>query len=385
MNGHGEEEVPEQSIEEGLCATCPEPEPSEEDFAFLGWYKDMECTQMYSFLSPVTEDITLYAKWVESIEITLYSNNGYGNGSALAFIGEGGLTLKGRPGCESGTVEGYYTDSTLTTKVAEADGTLLAAVEGYTDQSARWVREGATTLVTRWQYGVGFIDPFGYLATPVSAITVKQGEIVTSPEVTFKTPAAPGYEYRWSTVPPDYYREQTAFVFGNETTEDLHLYLLYTYAGNDFSVGYALSKNYVFKYTGTAVNVTVPSNINGKKISEARKSTFRSGNGVAAVENVVFEEGIEVLRSEAFNIVPSLRSVTIPSSVTTLEDKVFSGCTSLESVTLKRDSVYPFPTDLFYNCNAPTNIYVPENLVDEYKSAEGWSAYASKISKIAQP
>lgn len=55
---------------------------------FLGWYTDADCTQKYDFSSPVTTDITLYAKWIDCGKIPTVSvknrilfynfNEGYG-------------------------------------------------------------------------------------------------------------------------------------------------------------------------------------------------------------------------------------------------------------------------------------------------------------------
>lgn len=38
-------------------------EPVKEGYTFMGWYMDAECTQLYSFNTIVTSDVTLYAKW----------------------------------------------------------------------------------------------------------------------------------------------------------------------------------------------------------------------------------------------------------------------------------------------------------------------------------
>lgn len=41
-----------------------EPEsPKKEGHTFGGWFKDDKTTEAYAFKSPVTSDITLYAKW----------------------------------------------------------------------------------------------------------------------------------------------------------------------------------------------------------------------------------------------------------------------------------------------------------------------------------
>ncbi len=45
-------------------------------FRLRGWYYDADFTLPFSYESPITEDITLYAKWVEVFTITYYKNDG---------------------------------------------------------------------------------------------------------------------------------------------------------------------------------------------------------------------------------------------------------------------------------------------------------------------
>ena len=40
-----------------------EPETTREGYRFVGWYTNKECTKVFDFKTPITQDITLYAKW----------------------------------------------------------------------------------------------------------------------------------------------------------------------------------------------------------------------------------------------------------------------------------------------------------------------------------
>lgn len=55
--------VPTQDIKIGTTATKPTP-PTKAGYDFSGWYADEACTISYDFNTPVTDDITIYAKWL---------------------------------------------------------------------------------------------------------------------------------------------------------------------------------------------------------------------------------------------------------------------------------------------------------------------------------
>lgn len=79
---------------------------------------------------------------------------------------------------------------------------------------------------------------------------------------------------------------------------------------------------------------------------------------------------------------PSVISVNIPNSVTTIGYKAFAGCSSLSSITIEATTPPTLGSDVF-NVNASgRKIYVPANSVNTYKTANGWSAYAADIEPI---
>ena len=80
LNYEGATGAPEdQTVTEGQKATVPA-EPTRTDYTFYGWYTDKECTKKYDFNTPVTADITLYARWEltasipESVKVTFDLN-----------------------------------------------------------------------------------------------------------------------------------------------------------------------------------------------------------------------------------------------------------------------------------------------------------------------
>lgn len=64
LNYEGAPAAQTQNIEDG--ATVAEPsEPVRDGYTFDGWYLEAGCVNSYSFAEPVTEDITLYAGWLD--------------------------------------------------------------------------------------------------------------------------------------------------------------------------------------------------------------------------------------------------------------------------------------------------------------------------------
>ncbi|MCL2858490.1 MAG: BspA family leucine-rich repeat surface protein [Streptococcaceae bacterium] len=62
FDSNGGSSVSSESITDGATATKPS-DPTKSGYIFGGWYTDSSCTTAYNFSSPVTGDMTLYAKW----------------------------------------------------------------------------------------------------------------------------------------------------------------------------------------------------------------------------------------------------------------------------------------------------------------------------------
>lgn len=73
-------------------------------------------------------------------------------------------------------------------------------------------------------------------------------------------------------------------------------------------------------------------------------------------------------------------------SVTEMMSRAFYICSSLDTLILRANQVVELSgTQHFYQTKIESGqgyIYVPDNLVDSYKTAEGWSTYANQIRSI---
>lgn len=72
FESNGGSDVVSQLVADGARAFKPE-EPMRERYTFGGWFIDPELTKPFSFTTPITADITIYAKWVkgnQDIQVT---------------------------------------------------------------------------------------------------------------------------------------------------------------------------------------------------------------------------------------------------------------------------------------------------------------------------
>lgn len=113
VNGHGTAPAP-QTVDIGTKAVKPA-DPVQTGWRFDGWYTDKDCTAAYDFDSVVTDNITLYAKWVKTVTVT-YHVGSYGTAPASQTVDAGKkFTRPADPVDSRAIFQGWYTDENYTT------------------------------------------------------------------------------------------------------------------------------------------------------------------------------------------------------------------------------------------------------------------------------
>lgn len=171
----------------------------------------------------------------------------------------------------------------------------------------------------------------------------------------------------------------------------------------------------ITKYLGKDKNVTVPSELDGKKVTWIRLEVFKDNKTVESVtipdsvtqvghqvfmgcsnlKEVKFPDTLKILGSGVFRDCTSIKEVTVPDSVEEMGIGMFRGCSSLEKVTLPNYGVSPFmyagcksltyaplscdgmhegetaviPHKVFEGCESLTEVTIPEQVTKIFEGA----------------
>ena len=101
----------------------------------------------------------------------------------------------------------------------------------------------------------------------------------------------------------------------------------------------------------------------------------------STITTVNIANGITSIGQDAFYRLSNLTAITLPASVRSIGTQVFGDCTNLTTINIQNtDGIVSLGSYAFYNCNNLTTIVVPTpTLAVQYKTAGGWSSYASKL------
>lgn len=200
MNGHGDAIDP-QSIVDGSFATQPEVSVIQ-SYAFRGWYTDSSCQTLYDFNTPVTEDIVLYAKWVNVVTVTFFTN-AEGIEVPSVIIDRGTTTTLPELTRDGFVFEGWYSDSNFTPSSQCTSNTYF---NKDTTLFAKWIKLCTVSFDTN---GGSSVE---------SPQTVQEGQMATEPAA---APTRDGYTF------DGWYTERdggTVFDFSVPITEDVTIY-----------------------------------------------------------------------------------------------------------------------------------------------------------------
>jgi uncharacterized repeat protein (TIGR02543 family) len=234
--------IPAQTVDFGDKATEPE-EPEKSGYAFAGWFTDAGYTTRYDFDTLVTDNLTLYARWL--VRYTVSFETGVGSPVDDVKVNEGEkLTPPAQPVLEGYVFSGWYIDEDFTTQYD-----FEAAVTGDLTLYAKWTEEVKT------KYTITFVTGGG---SSVQDLEVIEGAVAQKPA----DPSREGYTFEGWYVDSTF---QSPYNFNDPVTSHITLHAKWEV------IRYTVSFN---SMSGTEVpSVTV---VYGNKL-EAPTAPTRSG------------------------------------------------------------------------------------------------------------
>ena len=113
-------------------------------------------------------------------------------------------------------------------------------------------------------------------------------------------------------------------------------------------------------YLGGAEKLTIPSQIDGKKVTVIGAYAFDECNSLVSV---TIPASVTDIGNYAFYYCESLESVAISGNVTRIGNKAFGNCNALSSISIP-ESVTSIGDEAFLNCDSLVSITIPKNVRD---------------------
>ena len=214
----GMPEPAEQKIEEGKKADKPA-DPAKEGYKFVDWYTEAECINRFDFATPISQNITLYARYVpvetQTYTVTFDSNGGTEVPPQTVLEGEKAIK-PADPTTLSDEFDGWYIDKNF-----DKEFDFNTPITGDITLYAKWVP---------WQHFKVTFDLRGHGAQ-LKVQKVGVGEKAKKPN---PDPAADGWKFEgWYTTAECV----IPFNFGTEIMSDTTIYAKWTKIenGGDYS------------------------------------------------------------------------------------------------------------------------------------------------------
>ena len=128
---------------------------------------------------------------------------------------------------------------------------------------------------------------------------------------------------------------------------------------------------YVYGFKGNAVDVVIPPEVNGKRVTSIGFDAF---GGCESLTHIEIPSSVTNIDSYAFRDCTSLTGVEISNSVTSIGEDAFYGCSSLTNITIP-DSVTYIGESAFSDCISLKSITIPDSVTDI-----GYLAFSDCIS-----
>ena len=325
--------------------------PNKDDHSFEGWFFDSgtwqnELTETTYADKPLTEDVGVYAYYKKTEDPDPEPPQKYtvqfdtDGGTAVGDMTVSVIDISPVTTREGYTFDGWYTEAAFVKRV-----------------TFPYEVTKAQTLYAKWEknkYTVQFDTDGG---TAVGDMTVSAIDI--SPVTTRE-----GYTF-------DGWYTEAAFVkrvtFPYEVTKAQTLYAKWTQNGPEKIVFSVDSNGVLTSVSGlTASNTTVviPSEVGGITVREIGTGVFKDNRNIVSL---TIPDSVTTLQNRICSGCTALREVYLPSGLTVIPDETFDGCSSLSTVHFP-DTLEQIRSDAFCG-TALTEFIAPDSLTEIWSYA----------------
>ena len=309
--------------------------PEKPYYTFTGWAVEGS-RDIVRFPYTVTEDITFVAQYTPTnYKITYYLDGGTNDARNPAFYNIEMSDIELLPASRTGYIfDGWYSDRQFDTQV-----TVI--------QSGSF---GAKELYAKWVYG-------------------SEGLIFEQVGDEYKVVGYKGNDSE--IIVPDTWKSLPVTEIGNGVFENCtHLEkLTLPFVGQRAD---GLTSNDHFGYifgadTYVGNPTSVPSSLKTVIITGGTSIAPLAFNRCESLKSVTLPDTVTSIGNAAFNHCTSLESIEIPNSITEISSSVFVSCISLTNVVIP-DSVTSIGQDAFGDCTSLTGIIIPDSvkIINQY-------------------
>lgn len=105
-------------------------------------------------------------------------------------------------------------------------------------------------------------------------------------------------------------------------------------------------------------------------------ANYASSNGDLLV-HANFPEGTTVVKQNAFYYAKCIATLTIPSTMSTIEANAFNSCTNLQKITVNRDTPPAIQSNTFSGVSTDIEVLVPSGTLAAYQADANWSRFTN--------
>ncbi|MCR5742014.1 MAG: leucine-rich repeat protein [Gammaproteobacteria bacterium] len=308
--------------------------PTKEDYLFSGWYKDEALTEYFD--EEVSEDITLYASWVQSLEYVLSDDSNFYHVKGIGTYSKGNIIIPSK--YLNKPVLNIYNEAFINNESITSFTTSLG-VETLGDRVFKGCINLESVTLSKSIYGTGY-DVFNGCTSLKNIVFEDDIELSILMSGTFESCLL----IEEITLPDSITSIDWNVFRGCTSLKSINI------PKNVKEI-----KGYSFEYCTSLESVTFNSSSTLKTIGVAAFS------GDIKLKSITLPESLVTLENAVF-LNTGLTQIVIPKNVTSLGEETFSNTpltsiTFCDGISLKKIQKYTFSS-----CKELSNITLPESL-----------------------